>query len=211
MSRPQRSFPSADEGLQFHRRLQTADALAPSDVCAAYLEPLLAGLAGGFPRVDPHLLETAAHMTLFAYVRHPEKYDPGRRDLAGYLRMAARADLLNLLGREKRHHRGRVFLSSVELDEEGGNSSGREEEPSLRLQRDEEAGERERFLRSVAESLSPPDRRVLELMLAGERRDAVYAEALGLGGLPAGDQQRDVKRAKDRVKKRVLRGGDKHG
>jgi DNA-directed RNA polymerase specialized sigma24 family protein len=210
MNRPHLSFPSLDEGLALHRRLQFQDVLAPSDVCAAYLEPLLDWLAGGFPRIEPHLREGAAHEALFDYVQHPDRYDPGRGDLAVYLRMAARADLLNALRREKRHHRGRVAWSAVELGEESGNLSGREEEPLLLLQRGEDAAERERILRSVAEGLTAPERRVLELMVAGERWTALYAEALGLHGLSAEEQEREVKRVKDRIKKRIQRGGRKH-
>jgi RNA polymerase sigma factor (sigma-70 family) len=211
MSRPHRPFPSAEEGLRFHRGLQTSDAVTPSDVCAAYVEPLLGWLTDGFPRVDPHLLLAAANEALFAYVQHPERYDTGRGDLAAYLRMAARGDLLNALRREQRHHRGRVAWLAVELDEERGNLSGREEEPPLPLQHDEEAAERERLLRAVAEDLTPPERRVLELMLAGERRTPAYAEALGITGLPPKDQEREVKRVKDRIKKRLERGGGTHG
>jgi hypothetical protein len=211
MSRPPHPFPLAEEGLTLHRRLLVADPLAPSDTCAAYLGPLLDWIERLFPTVDPHLRETAVHQALFSYVQRPARYDAARGDLALYLRMAARSDLWNLLRDEGRHHRGRVAWAAVELGEEGGNLCGREDEPPLRLVHGEEAAEREQFLRSVAEGLTDGERRVLDLMCAGERRTPVYAEALGLAGLPAEQQERDVKRAKDRIKKRIERGGGKHG
>jgi hypothetical protein len=51
------------------------------------------------------------------------------------------------------------------------------------------------------------DRRVLRLMVDGERRTAVFAAVLGLDGQPAEAQRREVKRAKDRIKKRLERAG----
>ena len=96
--------------------------------------------------------------------------------------------------------------SVVELDEEDGNLFGREQEPLLRLEGEEEAEARQRLIRSVAESLPEPDRRVLELMQHGERRTAVYAEVCACADRPADEQARLVKRVKDRLKKRVQRG-----
>ncbi len=53
--------------------------------------------------------------------------------------------------------------------------------------------------------LSLEERRVMDLMLDGERKTRVYAEALGLSGLPAAEQKREIKRVKDRLKKRLER------
>jgi hypothetical protein len=184
---------------------------ALADICAVYLAPLLDWLAAKYPHVDPDLRQTAVHDALISYGSNPNAYDPQRGDLAKFLRMAARADLYNLHQREARHHHERIAWSVVEDDPEGGNLSGREEEPTLRLQRDEEAEECRSFLHSVQASLDPADQRVLELMVRGERATAVYATELGISGLPAQEQERQVKRAKDRIKKRLERGGSKHG
>ena len=46
-----------------------------------------------------------------------------------------------------------------------------------------------------------------ELMGEGERRTAVFARALGLEDRPPGEQEREVKRVKDRIKKRMQRAG----
>jgi hypothetical protein len=44
-------------------------------------------------------------------------------------------------------------------------------------------------------------------MLAGERSTAVYAQALLIGETPQPEQDREVKRVKERLKKRLERGG----
>jgi hypothetical protein len=49
------------------------------------------------------------------------------------------------------------------------------------------------------------DRRVLALIAEGERQMEAFAEVLGLDGRPLPEQRREVKRAKDRVLKRVQR------
>jgi DNA-directed RNA polymerase specialized sigma24 family protein len=207
MDRPQPSFPPVADGFALHLRLCDQDSTTPADVCQAYLGPLLAWLESRSRHADPHLLQTAAQDALLAYVQRPQAYDPARLDLGAYLRMAARRDLLNLLCKERRHHRGRIPWGAVEEDEDGGNLIGREEEPLVGLERAEEAEAWCQFLRQVAEGFTEGERGVLGLLLAGERRTAAYAAVVGCGGLPGDEQEREVKRVKDRVKKRLERGG----
>jgi DNA-directed RNA polymerase specialized sigma24 family protein len=131
-------------------------------------------------------------------------------ELYRYLRMAARGDLLNLLKRESKHHKGRVEFALVEDEGEDGNLSG-DEEPSAQLEASEEAERHNSTLQAVLEGFSEVERRVVELMLAGERKTIAYATALNLEGLPAGEQEREVKRVKDRIRKRLERGVARHG
>jgi RNA polymerase sigma-70 factor (ECF subfamily) len=204
-------FPSAAEGLGLHLRLCDLDPTAPADVCRAYLVPLVHWLEAKFPGFDPDLRETGAGEALWAYVQDPAKYHPERLDLAAYLRMAARGDLFNLQRQEQRHHRHRVPWSVVELGAEDGNLSGGGEDPADRLERDEEAKQMETVLQALLENCTPEERRVVEMMLAGERETSVIAAAVGWGHLPAEEQKREVKRVKDRIKKRFERGGTGHG
>jgi hypothetical protein len=204
-------LPLAEEGLALHLRLAVYDPVAPADVCRAYLGPLLAWLEAKYARVDPHLLQTAVHEALLGYVQRPLSYDPRRGDLAPYLRMAARADLFNLLSRESRHHQQRISWPAVEQDLEAGNLSRGEEDPADRLEREEEAEASRAILRAVEARCSEAEKRVLALMVAGERATTAYAEALGLAGLPVAEQEREVKKVKDRIKKRLERGGPSRG
>lgn len=210
MSRASDLFPPAGEALAFHVRLRTLDPTAPADVCQAYMGPLTTWLTACFPHADFHYWQTAAADALFTYLRHPEAYDPARGELGAYLRLAARGDMLNLLRREERHQRGRVSWKVVEKGEEGGNLYGREDEPAVNLEHAEEARAGEEWLRRVTARFSDAERRVLDLMLAGEHRTPVYAAALGLGDLPPAEQEREVKRAKDRIGARLKRKGKRH-
>ena len=57
----------------------------------------------------------------------------------------------------------------------------------------------------MREGLSDAESRALDLLLDGERKTAVFAEALGIGHLPMKDQRAEVKRVKDKLKKRIER------
>ena len=210
MGPPACDFPAPEAGLLLHLRLCDGEADAPADVCAAYLTPLLDYFSRAFPHEDPHRVADAVHRALMDYVREPLRFDPGRGDLAAYLRMACRGDLLNLRAREARHHRGRVGWESVELGEPGGNCPGREEEPSRQLERAEEAAEADGILRRLTAGWGEAERRLLELILGGERRTEAFAAVIGLGGAAREEQEREVKRAKDRVKRRLARWGESH-
>jgi hypothetical protein len=70
-----------------------------------------------------------------------------------------------------------------------------------------EAEARARVPAAVWAALSEVERRALELLLQGERRNEVFAQECGLAHLPKAERDREVKRLKDRVKARVKRAG----
>lgn len=197
--------PSAEDGLWYHRRLCEGDPLAPSDVCKVYLPILLGWLHRCSPRADDHLRQTAAQDALIDWILHPERFDPRRGDLVGWLRMAARRNLANLERGEARHQRQRDSESSVELDQLPGNTSGRDD-PVLRLIRDEEVQE----LDSAVLTWSEEERRVLALMRQGEKSTEVFARVLGLEAQPPEQQAHEVKKVKDRITRRLQRRGENH-
>jgi hypothetical protein len=211
MSRSSLPFPPPEEGLRLHLHLCDGDPVASAQICRAYVAPLCDWLAGPFARVDPHVRETAVHEAVMHYLQSPQAYDPRRADLAAYLRMAARRDLENLLAQERRHHRRRIPWSDVELGEEHRNIPGRAEEPSHRLEQQEEAAAWRASLDAFRAGLTPAEECVLHLLLAGERSTRAFALALGLQGLSADGEAREVKRVKDRLKKRLERERPRHG
>jgi RNA polymerase sigma-70 factor (ECF subfamily) len=54
------------------------------------------------------------------------------------------------------------------------------------------------------------EQRCWEQMQQGERRHSVFAVILGVTHLPENEQRREVKRMKDRLKKRKQRARGKH-
>ena len=189
-----------------HARLLRDDPTAPHELLAHYLDPLADWLERRNPGLgDPHHYTTAAADALIALLKNPRSYDPDRRPLWGYLRMSAQGDLRNLLRAERRHSARRAPLEAVELSLVGGNSewAGHDDPAHLTL----DADERDAPPPPTVAGLTPGEERVLALMRAGERKTIAYALALGLDGLPASEQRRAVKRVKDRLQKRLVRGG----
>jgi DNA-directed RNA polymerase specialized sigma24 family protein len=196
MSSP--DWPDAATCANLHRRLAAGDPTATADFAAALLDPLVAYLWAGHPGTDDHLFYDAAIEALLSVMRNPAVYHPERAELPAFLRMAAKGDLLNLLAKERRHQDRREPADCVELEAVAGNSPPEDDDlPSF---------DAPQFAPVIA-ALSEADRRVLDLMRAGERRTEAFAAVLGVTGLSAGEQQREVKRVKERIFKRLKRAG----
>lgn len=188
---------------EIHRRLLAGDPVASSLAFEAYYPRLVARLRRAFA-THADLAEDAASRALCDYLMRPGQYDPSRRGLAGYLFMAARRDMQNLVSRERRHANA-VSIENVENDPLLRNDPV--EEHMTRLMRDEDLAPARQRVASI--ELPAAEQRVLDLMLAGVRAHEHFAVALGLTGRPLDEQRRQVKRAKDRLKKRLARQPDR--
>lgn len=207
-----REAPSpADPGRALWERLVAGDdPTAQSDLAAAYLEPLATGLRRRYPGVDASFPDTAAEEAILTLIRKPAAYQPERQTLDVYLRMSAEGDLKNLLRSEDRHRKRRADLEAVELSASQGKYLWDEDaDPANVVERAEDEASRT-ITSSVARNevlrgLSPTEARVFDLMQAGERQTGVYARVLGIEDWPIERQRQEVKRVKDRIKKRIAR------
>jgi hypothetical protein len=200
------TWPTGTDASAIHARLCEDDPVAPSDLAIAYLDVLTHWLVTTHPRVDPHLCGQAAEDAILALIKNPHSFKSDKSPLDAYLRMSARADLRNALGRERRHSDRREQLEVVELFGLGGNP-GQEDDPARIVEREvDDLDARGRaILPEIIQAFSGEEQRVFELMLAGERRTSAYARMLGLADLPELDQRIAVKRVKDRIKRRLQR------
>jgi DNA-directed RNA polymerase specialized sigma24 family protein len=214
MNRPAPSpLPSPADGRSLHRRLCAGDKVAVTLFSAAYLEPLIIWLEATNRRVDPHLCQQAAEDAVLSVLKNPSCYDPTKLDPFAFLCMAAKGDLKNALKRDQRQRRGEKNWSAVELSPQRGKYLGRDDDPSLRLRIAEGPdGTLPPADAAVRASLTGPEQEVFDLMLRGERDNSEFAKVLGLADRPVAEQRREVKRVKDRIKKRRERrgGGDGH-
>ena len=196
MSNRQREF------LELHNRLLSGDPVVTEEMFRVFAPELEKHLRIRFPSlapgVDPDIYLSAVYEALTDYFKNPGKYHPDKSGLMTYLRMAARGDLQNLLRKESRHAKGRVSLDSVEFSRSDGN------DVSERVADDLDG---RRLIEDLKRGMTADERAVFALMLDGERSSAVAAEAMGVGHLPPRERARAVKRVKDRIKKRVQRGG----
>jgi hypothetical protein len=203
--------PTLDEELDLHRRLVENDPVASAQLAEVYLNFLIAFLRGTNDRSLPEeFIVEAAEDAIISLIKKPAAFDAarnrGERPLLAYLKMAAKRDLQNIHAREGRHQQGRQSLESVELSPEAGKYLSADEDPSWRLELREEAEKAGRdVIAPVRRGLSAGEERALELLLQGVRSTRVFAEALGIGGLPAPEQKMEVKRVKDMLKQRIKR------
>ncbi|MFO0808613.1 MAG: hypothetical protein U0746_08320 [Gemmataceae bacterium] len=193
-------WPTADDATQLLNALLAGDATAPAEFTARFLSPLISRLRDNNPHIDDHLCVQAAGDAVFNLIKQPTAYDPSRGDLPGYLTMSARGDLWNALRKEQKHRH--LSLEAVELSPRGGNILGRDDDPAFRLRIAEEAPE---LPDAVRDGLTPEQGACLDLLLAGVRRNDEYAAALGLTDRPRAERDREVKRVKDMLKKRLKR------
>lgn len=197
-----------EEGWDLHARLLAEDPTAPRDVAFAYLDSLTDWLIARNKRVHPNDCSTAAEDAILELIEHPERYNPERQMLEVYLRISASGDLKNILRSERRHDGPRVDLDPERLGSRG-------EDPAAIWENRTEEEEKEARLRSltpasVQASLTKQEEKALRLIQVGERKTAAYAVALEITHLPFKEQQKEVKRVKDRLQKRLER-SENHG
>lgn len=187
-------------------RLLDRDPLASADFCEHYLPLLTRVLKSRYRTTDPELIEDAVVETLLAHVERPERFDPARRSLLGYLKMAAEGDLKNLLARHKTRHAREVILEPVELDAAARNTTVARDDDLADDVVERDAAVRQ-AARIMAVAQSEEERRVLRLMMDGEKATDEFAAALGLTALSQAEQRQRVYAIKDRLTKRLRRQG----
>jgi DNA-directed RNA polymerase specialized sigma24 family protein len=187
---------------EIHERLLAEDVTAPAELAEFLLEPLFQRLTKKYPQLrDPDLLCDAVTDALMSYIKRPAQFDPDKRTLMGFLVMAAEGDLRNALAKVKRGRQKEISLEDVDLWGVAGNSE-------IEAGNSETEPEREKLRQALPMIFEDPkDLAMVELMMSGERTTEAFAEVLKLQHLPVEQQRREVKRHKDRLKKRLERYG----
>jgi DNA-directed RNA polymerase specialized sigma24 family protein len=204
-------MPRDEVGLTLRARLLAGDTTASSDVVDAYLDDLADWLEKQYERTQPDDCLTAAEDAILGFIKNPMSYEPERKSLRNYLRMSADGDMKNLLKKERRHSERRLNqeLSDPVVEKQ---LQDKEADPYRVLERRAETAAVDAKVRSLvpnwlAAGSTPEEIQVLGLLRIRERRTRVYAAALGISHLSFKEQQEEVKRAKDRLKKRERTGG----
>jgi hypothetical protein len=194
----------------FHERVLAGDPVAFSQLCEWLYADLVRevglrayGRNHSGATVDMALVEEAVGQALLDYSDRPDRYDPAQAPLRAYLGMAAYGDYRNATSKERRHTSRQATLTGDSLTEVEIADDRQELEGLLaRISARE-------WWPHVEEAISDPvDRQVLLMVMNGVRSTESFARVLGIGGLPAGEQARQVKKAKDRIAKRLRRLGE---
>lgn len=192
--------------LSLHQRLLIDDPLATSELAEYFLPLVSKYLLQKFATLDEHLITDATISAILDYGEQPQKYDPSRRPLLGYLKMAAEGDLKNELAKQRRRNHKLVSLENVALADLAGNSNVEEEviaKQAVIARFAQMRKNQDKVNQAVAKDKL--DRDLLELMTAKVRKTAEYARVLGIENLPLTEQRRTVKRHQDRLRLRLKR------
>jgi RNA polymerase sigma-70 factor (ECF subfamily) len=202
--------PPSEHINAIYQRLLAGEIDAPSDLIELLLDPLTTALRRKFPSLpDPNLVTDTATDTLFRFVQEPERFQPERGDLWGYLYMDALGDIRNAWQKQRRRLIREIPFDPVAHDLPDGNSNV--EEAIVRklvpasLPDGTDAASLINQLR--ADIPDARDWEVVTLMALGERSTSIYASVLEITDLPPAEQRRRVKQAKDRLRLRLKRSG----
>lgn len=204
------SEPGRTQQDQWHNRIINQDATAFAELCEVILPHLINFLQKRFPAVETHLQEMVTIDCLLSYQSRPEQYDPHRLSLFAFLRMATRNDLLNALDKKMRRERRLTDIDDPVI--QANLSEGQ------RLTNDFELEEwlaehtsltSQEVFQALDEELDDTDRDLILLMLDGVRDSRQYATVMGISHLDTSQQRSEVKRAKDRLTKKLRRFGSR--
>jgi|SRR6185437_257193 len=182
---------------EIHGRVIAGSRSASRDLFLEALRPIKAYLTktySGLCDDDIHDLATDA---VLAYLQEPQRFDPVRASLWTYLCMTASSDAIDLLRKRRRQQE---LLENANQDVELCASNAND---SVEWERSIDA---ERILKAHGDRLATnePERRILVLLMEGEKSTEAFAGALGLDPLQPTTVGM-VKQAKDRLLLRLRR------
>lgn len=182
---------------EIHDRVTGGSRTASRDLFVLGLGPIKGYLLKTHSSLGADDAHDVATDAILAYLQAPERFDASKASLWTYLCMTAGTDAVDLLRRRGRQRAGlKSAKQAVELCVAEANDSA-DMEYSIDAQR---------IIQAHGERLATnePERRILALLLEGEKTTEAFADALGLD--PKGPTTVAlVKQAKDRLLLRLRR------
>ena len=197
---------TSDE-IELHKLIQSGDDLAFAKLCNKYLEPTIKKVRHFNWQMhlsDSSLITEVVIDSFYGYLYNPDKFNPEKQTLEKFLVIDAEGDLKNVWAKKKRHQQKfEVIKNEVEVEEQFGNSEAEKirnlNTPSQIMIDKEADGILNAELKKYFDS--ERDIEMSNLILARERDTSVYAGVLEITHLNFKEQQQEVKRNKDRIKK----------
>jgi len=181
---------------EIHDKLREGSRAAAYDLFFAALKPIV----GYLRRAVPGLAEDEAHDcavdALVFYLESPEKFDANKSSLWTFLCLIAERDAIDKV-RQRADRQALFEKYGYNIELWGAHPNKQHDDSEYRM-------DAQRIMRAHGHKIlqNEAERRVLDLMLEGERSVAAYAQALGID--PEIDDVADqVKRAKDRINMRL--------
>jgi RNA polymerase sigma-70 factor, ECF subfamily len=193
------------EELELHNLIGAGDDLAFAKLCDFYLESTIKKVRQFNWQIylsDRSLITEVVIDSFYGYLYNPGKFNPDKQTLERFLVTDSEGDLKNAwVKRKKRQQKFEGIKNEVEFEEQFGI---RNLNTPSQIIIDEEA---DFVLNNELKKHfdSEKDIEIANLILSKERDTNVYAEVLKITHLRFEEQQKEVKRIKDRVKKVLVR------
>jgi hypothetical protein len=201
---------ASDEGssllwLDLHEDALRRGADVADQLVGRLLPALHAKLRRAFPLVDDDIRTEGVEDALFAYILHPEKFDPGRGvPLDRFLYVASWRNVADRLKAERRRRqREAEYARLVAWSKTPTHAGARMDVDSCLAAYNRRV--RSARARAFAMVDNPLEAEALRRWLDGETRWQPLAAVLGKQHLPPLEQRRAVKRFKDRFMRRLTR------
>jgi DNA-directed RNA polymerase specialized sigma24 family protein len=205
-----RGEPSRSWQDELFKRIVDKDPIAFPELCEQAIPHLVAELEAGFGNRDPHLILSVTHDLLIQFQQNPSLYNPTKASLFTYLRMAARADMKNAIEKHGRHARRFQLVEDPDVELSHLDRNIEQQDDELEWLRQHTDHSPQEIIDLARDELDDIERLVAEMIyVEGIRETARFAEVMGLTHLDEVTQRREVKRMKDRIKKRLARLGDR--
>lgn len=194
--------PSQEQLLALHRALLAGDVTASARL-AELLLPALSRRFAGRRELDRADVESIVGLSIATYLRDPGRYEPARgTPLLAYLYQDALGDIRNEAAKRGRRPEDATEDGVLELVPARGNPTPEDDVVDRLDPLDLPRSLVDAALAQI-DLLSDEDREFLRLRAEGVRSTHAYAAVLGIAHLPPDQQRREVKRAKDRLDKRL--------
>jgi hypothetical protein len=168
------------------------------DLFENYVGDVSAALRRDWPRVDAEAVYTCVVEAILELARQPERLDPARGEPGGLIRVAARRRLMDALKRDSRRQAREAAVAHVA------------EAPSAARDPRWAVEDRDEIALAFEETeLDDAERAFLELYAEGEDDPEQLAAALGPTGLDPPARDVEIKRARDRLLRRLRRWGER--
>jgi hypothetical protein len=190
--------------FDIHERLLADDPTASAELAENVLDQLVKSLTLKHRNInDKDIIYDAATEALISYIKNPKQFNPAKRGLLGYLKMAAEGDLRNILAKIKRRGQREILSNNVELTLYGGNITIGKGLIDESLDTRRELDKARKIINKLFHDLK--DRKMMLLILQGERSTKEFSKILGITNKSIQEQRKIVKRNKDRLKKIMQR------
>lgn len=195
------------EEIELHNQIQSGDDLAFAKLCDKYLEPTIKQVRNFNWKIhlsNGTLITEVVIDSFYGYFNNPQKFNLEKQTLEKFLVIDAEGDLKNAWAKEKRRQQKfEIIKNEVEFEKQFGKSAlGKVKNlntPNQILINNEASKILEAELKKLFNA--EKDIEMANLILSRERETCVYAEVLEITHLEFEEQQQEVKRNKDRIKK----------